>query len=604
MSLNIIARYFTGKFRQMVSKFKKIFFYSLYLRFSILLSCIAVVSLMMLVGFFFLLDYIPASQTAIQAVGQRKLEWSLAISHSDFSISPRPWDEYTFAGSNSDGIWYSQHQFSLLSFQISGLKAKELAIHASDDPDYIRFMAERILQDHDAILYDLRRDVEEKQAVLVMLQIIGLLLLFLCLGSIAYLLKKVLIDRVSRMIEILSIEGSWHHVKAMDELVPLEYKVQEMVAKIEGLKAETEWFDRTKSGLLRHLIRARKFVHKLIILLQENHVNESTIRTMVYDMEDSLNLENVAVRFILDENDGQGERLIYSQRKPEKFPENLLRDMNNDLSVKFKSSNGGECIAASFTCPGESLGLLILEAEAGHEFYESDITLAEITAQLLSMVMGAKSREEQARRLALFEERTAIARELHDSLAQSLSFMKIQISRLQAHPELQTGTPGEILGQLREGLDNAYRELRELLSTFRMHMDVRGLGFAIQAAVEEFSNRSSLSIIFDNRLVNCRLTVNEEFHILHVIREALSNIIRHADAQHVVITSTYVQGSTVNVTIDDDGIGMAEANHEYGHYGQSIMRDRAYSLGGDIAVTSKRGGGTRVRLVFTPKLPQ
>jgi two-component system nitrate/nitrite sensor histidine kinase NarX len=147
-------------------------------------------------------------------------------------------------------------------------------------------------------------------------------------------------------------------------------------------------------------------------------------------------------------------------------------------------------------------------------------------------------------------------------------------------------------------------------------MDVRGLGFAIQSAIDEFTQRGNLSISLDNRLVNAGLTVNEEFHILHVIREALSNIVRHSGATMTTVTLEYQSSGTILVTIDDDGIGYAarevkqasvldvEMQNSSGHYGQKIMKERAYSLGGDITVLRRRKGGTRVRLVFTPKLTQ
>jgi two-component system nitrate/nitrite sensor histidine kinase NarX len=250
--------------------------------------------------------------------------------------------------------------------------------------------------------------------------------------------------------------------------------------------------------------------------------------------------------------------------------------------------------------------VLLIEADGEHLFDETETQLVEVTAQLLSMIMGFQGREQEGRRVALLEERAAIARELHDSLAQSLSFMKIQISRLQSQSpgSMSFETMQNIVNELREGLDNAYRELRELLSTFRVHMDVRGLSFAIQAAIDEFTQRSNLNITLDNRLVNCRLTVNEEFHILHVIREALSNIVRHSGATTVNVALVFQPSGSMMVTIDDDGIGYSARPEEAGHYGQKIMKERAYSLGGEIAVLRRRKGGTRVRLVFTPKLPQ
>ncbi|MCB5186546.1 histidine kinase [Methylobacillus caricis] len=603
-----IKKIYAGLRQRGVLLAERVLRHTLYLRLTMLLSCVAILSVMMQVGSFFLLDYIPASQSAIQDISQRKLEWSLVFSNSSLGKQPSKWNASDLAGGQALYGWYADHQAGKLATLVATLNNDEQAFRALQGQVSTEtyHLSQKILDDHDEVIQALRRDVEEKQTVLAMLQLMGLVLLLFCLASAAYMAKQVLIDRVANLVALLPAgeEGRQQDRRNMDEFSLLESMVHELAAQSQGFKAETEWFNRTKSELLRRLLRARTFVHGLVLSLQDSQLNESAIRTIIYSMESSLDLRNVAIRFVLGGLDSQGEKMLFSQYAPELFPDAILRDLATQRSAKFNLSSGAECIVASFTCPGDSFGLLILEAKLEQEFYESDVTLAEITAQLLSMVMGAQSREEQARRLALFEERAAIARELHDSLAQSLSFMKIQIARLQTHKELQRGETNEITSELREGLDNAYRELRELLSTFRMHMDVRGLGFAIQSAIDEFSHRSAVAITLDNRLVNCRLTVNEEFHMLHVIREALSNIIRHAGAQNVVVALAYTQGSTVVVTIDDDGIGMAGATDEHGHYGQSIMRDRAYSLGGEIAVTSRRKGGTRVRLVFTPKLMQ
>lgn len=562
--------------------------HALYLRLSMLLACASILGVLMQVSTFFLLDYIPASQTAIQQVAERKLEWRLALSNSSL---PLP-----------SVSWQIEHQSGGLASLLSRLQQSEAEYRLQPSAA----LAGPLIKQHDELLNALRHDVEEKQTVLAMLQFMGLLLLLCCLLSAALLAKHLLVDRVAALVAMLPREQQ----AESDEFSQLESVVHEFSAQMQGFRAETEWFNRTRSELLRRLLRARGFVHGLVLSLQDgalnqSALNESALRTMLYSMESSLDLRNVGLQLMLKTGDGQGERLLYSQYAPTPLPEQVQRDLGSQRSAKFTLESGNECIVASFAGPNEHFGLLMLEAKPEQEFYESDITLAEITAQLLSLVLGAQSREEQARRLALFEERAAIARELHDSLAQSLSYMKIQIARLQTHKDLQHSDSHEITSELREGLDNAYRELRELLSTFRMHMDVRGLGFAIQAAIDEFAHRSPVAITLDNRLVNCRLTVNEEFHILHVIREALSNIIRHAGAQNVVVALAYSPGSTVVVTIDDDGIGLPEIrSEEPGHYGQSIMRDRAYTLGGDITITARRQGGTRVRLIFMPKLSQ
>jgi two-component system nitrate/nitrite sensor histidine kinase NarX len=264
------------------------------------------------------------------------------------------------------------------------------------------------------------------------------------------------------------------------------------------------------------------------------------------------------------------------------------------------------CLGVIFSGSSAAMGILLVEMDSERFLEDSEIKVLDITAKLLTMVTRFQSNDEEGRRIAILEERAAIGRELHDSLAQSLSYMKIQLARLQSKVGNLTDDNGDKvdLSDLREGLDHAYRGLRELLSTFRAHMDLRGLGYAIQSAIDEFSQRSDLTITLDNRLVNCRLTVNEEFHILQVIREALSNIVRHSGANKVTILMLLKQNYSVEITIDDNGSGFIPADDKYDHHGQAIMKERAYNLGGTIEVMAIRHGGTRVKLTFMPKLAQ
>src|SRR5690606_32523728 len=141
-------------------------------------------------------------------------------------------------------------------------------------------------------------------------------------------------------------------------------------------------------------------------------------------------------------------------------------------------------------------------------------------------------RLQDAQRIGLYRERSVIARELHDSLAQSRSIMKIQVARLGA--ELDVGRdPGRIVTELRAGLYGAYRQLRELLTTFRLQVGERGLGGSLEAAIEEFASRSGIEIVLDNRLPDAALSATEQIHVLQIVREALANVLRHARARRV-----------------------------------------------------------------------
>lgn len=257
----------------------------------------------------------------------------------------------------------------------------------------------------------------------------------------------------------------------------------------------------------------------------------------------------------------------------------------------------------------QNYGVLQMEIPEGTEFDIWQEQLLETIGRHIGIALGARHRASQSRRLALIEERTVIARELHDSLAQSLSYLKIQVSRLQS--SLKHGDNARhsqaVLDELREGLNGAYRQLRELLTTFRLKIDGRGLSPALEATVEEFRNRvatrgrdGALDIALDNRLAGCPLSVNEEIHILQIVREALSNVARHARASRADV-ALHCDGRAVTVIVDDDGIGFAPlpggAPH---HYGLVIMQERAHGLGGDIAVRRRAEGGTHVELRFTP----
>ena len=90
--------------------------------------------------------------------------------------------------------------------------------------------------------------------------------------------------------------------------------------------------------------------------------------------------------------------------------------------------------------------------------------------------------------------------------------------------------------------------------------------------------------------------------MFHIVQEALANVCKHADARRARLTLA-ARGDGYEITVEDDGVGMpadvsAGERAETGHYGISIMRERARRLGGELTVDSAPGAGTRVRLYF------
>jgi len=252
----------------------------------------------------------------------------------------------------------------------------------------------------------------------------------------------------------------------------------------------------------------------------------------------------------------------------------------------------------------QQYGVLMLEVPRDTTLATWQIRLLEAVARHIAIAINVAQRTTQDRRLALLEERNVIARELHDSLAQSLSYLKIQASRLEMTLRQSEGneTARAVVKEIRDGISSAYRQLRELLTTFRLKMDGRGLATALEETVHEFRERSGLAITLENQLVGrCQLSANEEIHILQVVREALSNVVRHAHADQADIRlACRPEGEEVVVQIDDDGIGIPEQAERRHHYGVAIMSERAHSLNGRLTLSQRPGGGTRAELVFTP----
>lgn len=255
---------------------------------------------------------------------------------------------------------------------------------------------------------------------------------------------------------------------------------------------------------------------------------------------------------------------------------------------------------------GREYGVLLLQypPETPPQRWQRDLveTIAGLVATSITLSQGYA----EQRRLALMDERAVIARELHDSLAQSLSYLKIQVARLQAQARRTGSDPATeaIVDELREGLNAAYRQLRELLNTFRLKMTEPGLEAALEETVREFVRRGELTIRLDYRLGHCPLSPNEEVHTLQIVREALSNVVHHARASHCEVSLSTDEQGQVAVTVRDDGIGLGGQESQPNHYGTTIMRERAAGLNGWLDLREPPGGGTEVRLCFTPQLHQ
>jgi two-component system nitrate/nitrite sensor histidine kinase NarX len=245
----------------------------------------------------------------------------------------------------------------------------------------------------------------------------------------------------------------------------------------------------------------------------------------------------------------------------------------------------------------QNYGVLLVQRDEILKLQAWQTQVLETLGKHIGLSIGVSRRIIQNRRLALLDERSVIARELHDSLAQSLSYLKIQVTRLFLLKD--KNQIDDILAELKEGLDSAYRQLRELLTTFRLQIDGHGLASALLETVAEFNTRAKgeVEITLDNQMKNYPFSVNEEIHILQIVREALSNVVHHSHAVSAQV-KILQQDDQIIVIIEDNGIGISQKVERTHHYGLIIMLERAKSLNADLQIKNCDQGGTRVILKF------
>lgn len=280
----------------------------------------------------------------------------------------------------------------------------------------------------------------------------------------------------------------------------------------------------------------------------------------------------------------------------------LCAGAGEEVRWRTEESESGErrVVCIPLTDSGVQYGVMPLVIAPGRGLEPWQLELGETIGRHIGAALGAAARHEEGHKLAVLEERSIIARELHDSIAQSLAYTKIQLVRLTAlladkadREDIQV-----VVGEVREGVSTAYRQLREVLTTFRLKVGRQGLHGMLSDAVGEFQSRTGLHGSLDNRLIGFELSANEQVHVLQIVREALSNVEKHAHAKNVWVRLDRTAEGQVRVEIDDDGVGIPVDPEKRHHFGLSIMRDRAESLGGDLTVEPRAGGGTCVVLAF------
>ncbi|GIM47241.1 hypothetical protein DNHGIG_27900 [Collibacillus ludicampi] len=191
--------------------------------------------------------------------------------------------------------------------------------------------------------------------------------------------------------------------------------------------------------------------------------------------------------------------------------------------------------------------------------------------------------EEQARR-AVYEERERLARELHDGIAQTLFYLNVK---------LQQGK----IEEARKAVSEIDNHVRHAIFNLRSQPE-KGESFSLrlQRLLTQWSDITGLEVSQEILLPEDHFSPAEEVHVFAIIQEALANIRKHANAQHVEIRLHGMKNGGWQLLIADDGHGLDIQTMETKKYGLSIMRERAAQLGATFDIHTIATGGTELVL--------
>jgi two-component system sensor histidine kinase UhpB len=227
----------------------------------------------------------------------------------------------------------------------------------------------------------------------------------------------------------------------------------------------------------------------------------------------------------------------------------------------------------------------------------SDPEVAELTEAFNDMIgrLETERRESAHRALAAQEgERVRIARDLHDDVGQALTGVMLELEQAM---DVAPHELGKAVARTRDEVRESLEELREIGRRLRPEaLDQLGLVSALTALTTDVSRQSGVGVRrrIDGRLSS--LSAEEDVVLYRIAQEALTNVIRHAKATTAMLELRR-EGSAVVLTITDDGVGFDAAQPSAG-IGIRGMRERAVMIGARLAVRSRAGSGTTVRLAL------
>ena len=306
------------------------------------------------------------------------------------------------------------------------------------------------------------------------------------------------------------------------------------------------------------------------------------------------------VRVDEETNDSRVDRVPLPEAWPALIGEEMMVG-EGGLTALFPDGVSASCsLVVSLAAGGETIGVLCLARPKGQPFGDEQRALARGVADQLSVAISNARYFEATQQSAALEERHRIARDLHDSVSQSLFSLTLHTRTAEltlARAGLDADSDlGRSLRQVSELTRGALAEMRALIFELRPGaLAEEGLGAALSKHSAAVTAREGLEISVEVPEERLPLSVEQEQHLYRLAQEALHNVVKHAQAGHAWVEIVAGDGEVV-LTVRDDGVGFDPAEPHPGHFGLETMGERASRIGAELSLESAPGAGTRVRV--------
>lgn len=433
------------------------------------------------------------------------------------------------------------------------------------------------VQDVDDFVLELQRFAEQKWISAVSVLCVSMLLILAMVSYVIWYLKREVVKPLELMTKAsMQVQmGQFKHIQldteSNNELGILAKVFTQMSSELGRLYSRLEDAVNEQTQKLRQTNRSLTTLYQSSQLLTPTKINDKILSQVLNHIRVSEHLRYIELEIFGSEH----WEISFGQKDPKQSLQ------VEELSI-------------------ENENLAVLSWQAGLPC--PDPRMMKNLGQMVAKALYSHKTQRQQEQLLLMEERSIIARELHDSLAQVLSFLQIQLTLLKHNLKKEDEKSKEksiaIIGEFEQALSDGYSQLRELLATFRLTVQEANLQVALEQVIESLRSQTKMQMTVECSLPSQSLNPQELVHVLQIVREATLNAIKHSKGTLIEVKAHINAEGEYEILVQDNGVGIPTLDEPEGHYGLNIMTERSRQLNAQLTISKGEQGGTMVKITL------